>query len=43
MHSETLITSLSRFRDIETAPNGDILLLLEDSAGSEIVRLTPAN
>ena len=43
VHSETLITGLARFRDIETAPNGDILLLLEDSAGSKIVRLTPAN
>ena len=43
VHSETLITGLARFRDIETAPNGDILLLLEDSAGRKIVRPTPAN
>lgn len=39
---ETLIAGLGRFRDVEIAPNGEILLLLEHRAGSQILRLEPA-
>lgn len=38
---ETLIEGVARIRDIETAYNGDILLLLEHNSGSRIVRLAP--
>ena len=39
---ETLIRDLGRFRDIEVGPSGELVLLLEHSAGSQIVRLQPA-
>ena len=39
---ETLIRDLGRFRDIEVGPSGELVLLLEHSAGSQIVRLEPA-
>ena len=38
---ETIIEDLARIRDIEIAPSGDILLLLEHAAGGQIVRVTP--
>lgn len=38
---ETLITGLGRFRDVEVGPSGEILLLLEHRAGSQILRLDP--
>ncbi len=39
---ETLIAGLGRFRDVEIGPGGEILLLLEHRAGSQILRLEPA-
>jgi len=38
---ETLIRGLARIRDIEVAPDGTILLLLEHASGGRIVRLVP--
>jgi len=40
-HRETLIKSLARIRDIEIAPNGNILLLLENNHGGMIVAMKP--
>jgi glucose/arabinose dehydrogenase len=42
VHSETLLTDLARFRDIELGPNGELYVLLEHKAGSQIIRLVPA-
>ncbi len=42
MHREVLLSGFGRIRDIETATDGTILLLLENRAGSRIVRLVPA-
>lgn len=39
---ETLISGLGRFRDVEVGPQGEIVLLLEHRAGSQILRLDPA-
>jgi glucose/arabinose dehydrogenase len=39
---ETLIAGLGRFRDVEVGPTGEILVLLEHRAGSQILRLDPA-
>jgi glucose/arabinose dehydrogenase len=41
VHTEMLIDNLARFRDIEVGPQGEIYLLLENAAGSQIVRLVP--
>jgi len=41
VHTETLLKDLARFRDIEVGPGGEIYLLLENGAGSRIVRLVP--
>ena len=41
VHTETLITDLARIRDIEMGPDGFVYLLLENKAGSQIVRLVP--
>ncbi len=41
VEQETLIAGLGRFRDVEIAPTGEILLLLEHRAGSQILRLEP--
>jgi aldose sugar dehydrogenase len=38
---ETLLEGLGRIRDIETAPDGLVYLLIEHAAGSRIVRLAP--
>jgi glucose/arabinose dehydrogenase len=42
VHTETLLSDLARFRDIEAGPNGEIYLLLEHNSGGRIVRLIPA-
>ena len=39
VHTELLIEGLARIRDIEMAPDGSILLLLEHGSGSQIVRM----
>ncbi len=41
IHKETLIKNLARIRDIEVGYDGLIYLLLENEAGSKIVRLIP--
>lgn len=41
VHQETLLKGLARIRDVETAPDGSILLLLEHASGGRIVRLVP--
>jgi glucose/arabinose dehydrogenase len=41
VHTEVLLSDFGRIRDIETAPDGAILLLVEHDAGSRIVRLVP--
>ena len=42
-HTETLLKDLARFRDIEIGLRGEIYLLLENAAGSRIVRLVPSS
>jgi glucose/arabinose dehydrogenase len=39
VHTEVLLKDLARFRDIEVGPQGELYLLLENAAGSRIVRL----
>ena len=39
--SELIVEDLARIRDIEVAPNGDVLLLLEHNDGGQIARITP--
>jgi glucose/arabinose dehydrogenase len=41
VHRETVIKDLARIRDIEVGYDGLVYLLLENKAGSSIVRLTP--
>jgi glucose/arabinose dehydrogenase len=41
VHTETLLSSLARIRDVEVALDGTIYLLLEHSSGGQIVRLVP--
>lgn len=41
VHSEVLLKDLARFRDIAVGPKGEIYLLLENAAGSKIIRLVP--
>ena len=43
VHRETLFSALARVRDIEQDENGNIYLLLEHNAGSQIVRLVAAD
>lgn len=40
-HSEILIESFGRFRDVEVGPNGELLLLVEHRKGSMILRIDP--
>ena len=40
-HRETLIKDLARIRDVEVGYDGLVYLLLENEAGSSIVRLSP--
>jgi glucose/arabinose dehydrogenase len=42
VHTEVLLKDLARFRDIEVGRRGEIYLLLENAAGSRLVRLVPA-
>jgi len=42
VHRETLISGLGRIRDVAVGGNGEIYLLLEQQAGSRIVRLVAA-
>ncbi len=42
VHTEILLKDLARIRDIETAPSGDIYMLLEHADGGQIIRLVPA-
>ena len=39
VHTETLLTDLARFRDIEVGPAGELYVLLEHATGSHLVRL----
>lgn len=39
VHTETLLSDFGRVRDIESAPDGSILLLVEHASGSRILRL----
>lgn len=41
VHTELLIDNLARIRDIESAADGSIYLLLEHGSGSQIVHLVP--
>jgi glucose/arabinose dehydrogenase len=41
LYTETLLKDLARFRDIEVGPRGEIYILLENAAGSRIIRLVP--
>jgi len=41
VHRETVIKDLARIRDVEVGYDGLVYLLLENKAGSSIVRLTP--
>jgi glucose/arabinose dehydrogenase len=42
VHTEVLLRDLARFRDIAVDRDGTLLLLLENAAGSRLVRLVPA-
>ena len=42
VHTETLLSALARFRDIEVGLDGSIYLLLEHNSGGRILRLVPA-
>ncbi|MDG2277839.1 MAG: PQQ-dependent sugar dehydrogenase, partial [Pseudomonadales bacterium] len=39
VHTEALVSNLTRFRDIETGPNGEIYVLLEHNSGGQILEL----
>jgi glucose/arabinose dehydrogenase len=41
VHTETLLKDLARFRDIEVGPKGELYVLLENTAGSKIIRIVP--
>lgn len=41
VHKETLIENLARIRDVEIGHDGLVYLLLENQAGSKVVRLVP--
>jgi glucose/arabinose dehydrogenase len=43
VHKEVLLENLARFRDIEIGFNGELYILLENKAGSQIIRLLPAD
>jgi glucose/arabinose dehydrogenase len=43
VHRETLLRGIARIRDVETAPDGTLYLLLEHASGGRIVRLVPAD
>lgn len=39
---ETLIADLGRFRDVDVGPKGELIVLIEHRAGSQILRIEPA-
>lgn len=39
IHTEVLISNLSRFRDIEVGENGEIFVLMEHNSGGQILEL----
>ena len=39
VHTEALISNLTRFRDIETGPNGEIYVVPEHNSGGQILEL----
>ena len=41
LDTETLLTDLARFRDIEIGPEGQLYILLEHKTGGQIIRLVP--
>ena len=41
VHTEVLLRDLGRFRDIEVGPKGELYVLIENAAGSRIVRIVP--
>jgi glucose/arabinose dehydrogenase len=41
VHSEVVLKQLARIRDIETAADGNVYLLLEHAEGGQILRLVP--
>jgi len=41
VRSETLLSGVARIRDIETAPDGTIVLLLEHESGGRVLRMVP--
>ncbi|MEZ4219250.1 MAG: PQQ-dependent sugar dehydrogenase [Myxococcota bacterium] len=41
--AETLLEGIGRLRDVEVAPDGTVLLLVEHRAGSLVLRLVPAS
>jgi len=43
VHTEVLIENLARFRDIELGADGTLYLLLENQAGSRVIRLVPVD
>jgi len=43
VHTEVLLENLARFRDVAHGPGGELYLLLENKAGSMIVRVRPAS
>lgn len=42
VHRETVLSGVGRIRDIETAADGTILLLIEHKEGGRILRIVPA-
>ena len=40
---ETLVSGLGRFRDVEVGPAGELVVLIEHRAGSQVLRIVPAN
>ncbi len=42
VHAETLLEGLGRIRDVATAADGSVLLLMEHQSGGRILRLVPA-
>ena len=43
VHTETLIRGLGRFRDVEVGPGGEVVVLLEHTSGSQILKLVPVD
>jgi glucose/arabinose dehydrogenase len=42
VHTEVILKDLARFRDLALGPKGELYVLLENAAGSQIIRLVPA-